>query len=360
MKSSLLASLALIAVLAALALSGCGQAAPATAPTVSPAAAKSADAPTAAPAAQPTAAPAAKKVDFPVKDKTVTMIVSTSAGGSTDLQARLNAAGMEKALGVPVQVVNKGAAAHQEGVTALVQAKPDGYTLVTSNLPSVPLTYLNPDRKAVYGRKDLVQVAMVASDPEAIAVGKSSPYKTLQELIAAAKAKPGELKIATSGLGNDTHLALMLFEQVTGTKFSAVHFNGSAPAVTALLGGHVDLAVQTVGSMGPSIKSGEARLLGVMDSDKSSFAPDAPTMASLGVDVKLASDRGYSVPAGTPKDVVAVLEQAIKKSYDDPAFVKGMGDSMIGVRWMGSDQFSSYWDQYEAKIKPLVGLIPKQ
>ncbi len=361
---SLLVSLASIAATASLVLAACGQATPAPAPTTAPS--KPAEPTKAAAPAAPTQASAAHtaapapKVDFPQKGKSITIIVTAAAGGSTDVQARLLAPGMEKELGVPVQIVNKAAAAHQEGLTALVQSKPDGYTLVSTNLPSAPLTYLNEDRKAIYGRKDLVQVANVVSDPEGIAVPKNSPWKTLKDVIDAAKAKPGELRIATSGLGNDTHLALMLFEQATGTKFQAVHFNGAAPAMTAFVGGHVDLAVQTVGSVAPQIRTGDARYLAVMDTEKSPYVPDAPTMASQGINITLASDRGYSVPGGAPKEVVAILEQSIKKAFADAAFKKSMDDAMLAQRWMDAAQYTAYWDQYETKIKPLVALIPKQ
>ncbi|MHB1162333.1 MAG: tripartite tricarboxylate transporter substrate binding protein [Chloroflexota bacterium] len=340
---------------------GCSQ--PAAAPTPAPikateppkAAAPAPAQPTAA-AAQPTAAP---KANWPEKGKTISIIVPFAAGGTTDIGARILAPLMEKELGVPVQVVNKAGAGGQLGLTELVRAKPDGYTIGSSNLPSTPTVYLDPDRKATFTRKDLLPIANVAVDPGAIGVKADSPIKSVKDLIDRAKANPEQLKLSTAGLLTSNHIELLAFQQVTGVKFSPVHMDGDGPATTALLGGHVDFMMAQVGSFLPHVKSGNVRALAVMDSKESKFLTGVPTLESQGVKLYADSSRGFSAPAGTPKEVITILAAAMKKAAESPEYQTKMDEQGVYATYMAPDEYAKYYDDYESRIKPLVDNFKK-
>lgn len=153
---------------------------------------------------------------FADKSRPITHIVAYPPGGGTDVTARLLAPMLEKELGVPVQVVNKPGAGGQVGFTELVRSKPDGYTIGNLILPTVITTYLNPERKAVFSRKSFELLALQDNDPGIIAVKTDGPYKTLKDLIDAAKAKPGSIRTTTSGILSDDHIAAMITEEVAG------------------------------------------------------------------------------------------------------------------------------------------------
>jgi len=359
-----------ILIAAGLLLAGCSQAAPAPAPTQAPKAAEPTKAaapaaqPTAAPAAQPsvvpaapTAAPAAKKVDYPAKGKTITMLVHWAAGGSSDVGARILASGLEKELGTNIEVVNKPGASGQLGYTALTQAKPDGYTIGSTNYPSAVISYLDPDRKATYSRKDFELLGLHVVDPGLIAVRKDSSFKTLKDVIDAAKASPKKVTITTTGIQSDEHFALLQLQKIAGVEFAFVHFSdGSAPAITAVLGGKVDVFCGNVGDLLAQYKSGEMRILGVMDREASPFYPDVKTFATQGYQLESSSSRGFSAPGGTPKEIVDILSGAMKKVIASDEHKQKMADMGLTLRYMDPAAYNAYWTEYEAMIKDLLPL----
>lgn len=357
--------LALVIAIIALVAAGCAGA-PTTSPTVAPAASKSE--PTKAPAAaaptqavaQPTAAPATKKLDYPQAGKAITFIIPWAAGGPTDVGGRLLASALEKELKVPVQVVNKDGAGSQVGITELAQSKPDGYTVGMTNLPSSMTPYLDPSRKAAYNRSSLIPVANQVWDPETLGVTADSPYKTLDDLVKAAKANPGTIKAAITGIQSDNHLALMLLQKVAGIKFQVVTMNGSAQANPALLGGHVDVLFQSAGGFGPMVKSNQVRLLGMMDKQENRLFPGVKTLQSQGHDVVYSTSRGISVPAGTPQEIVDVLADATKKAVESAELRQKMDESFINQLYMGPKEYAAFWEQFETQTKELVALTNQQ
>ncbi len=357
-----------IVVAMSLTVLGCGQTAPAPAPTQpaaapTKAAATSAPAPaaqpTAAPAAQPTAAPA-KTVDFPAKGKSITVIVPYDAGGATDVATRLIASLMEKDLGVPVQVVNKPGAGSQVGVTELSLAKPDGYTIGITAFPAVITTYLDPARKAAFSRKSFEPIGSFMVNPVVSSVAANSPYKTLKEVIDAAKANPGKVKAGTTGILGPSHLGLLMLQKAAGIQLATVHFTGGAPEMTALLGGHIDLADNIVPEVISPNKSGQIRPLGVMDKAESSYLPGVKTFEAQGYPVVSTSPVGISAPAGTPKEIVDIIAASMKKATSAPEFKGKMTE--LGYMTLTPDpkEYASFWDNAEAQIKPLMELAAKE
>ena len=334
---------------------------PAVASTTAPAAAPAATkAPTVAPtAAPPTPAPA-KKSDFPVKGRPITMIVPFAAGGPNDLAARLLAPIFEKELGVPVEVVNKAGAGTQVGMSEMARAKPDGHTLAYSSIPS-SLVYLDPERKADYGTKDLAVIAQHQKEAGSVSVRADSPFKTLKDLLDYAKAHPGELKAADNGVMTVNNINLLLTQKVAGVQFAPVHFDGTAPELTALLGGHVDLMFTNINpqTVGPS-KSGQIRVLGVMDDKQNKQLPEVPTFESQGYKLYAYTSYGLWGQAGLPADIVATLDGLVKKAADDPDHVQKMADAGMSVNYMGHAAYTTYWHEQEANFKEFLELSKQQ
>lgn len=369
--------LAGVLVFAVLAVTGCSQAAPAPAPTKAPAApAKAAEpakapapAPTAAPAAAPTKAPAAaptaapalaKKVDYPAKGRALMIIVPYSAGGATDVQIRLLAPLLEKELGIPVEVVNVPGGGAQVGTTQLVRSKPDGYTIGYTLLPPVPTMYLDPDRKATFGRKDFLTLALHTFDPQVVGVKRDSHYQTVAEVISDAKANPKKIKASTAAVLGDGHFAILELERAANINFSIVNFDGGAPAITALLGGHVDITIQSLPNFTSQVKSGEVRIIGVMDKVESPFLPGVKTLESYGFKAYGASVKGLSAPAGLPKEVEEILSAALKKAISSAEHANKLKEVFTNVKYMDGPQFGAYWDEFEASVKPLLEIAKRQ
>lgn len=302
------------------------------------------------------AAVANAQARFPVAGRPINLIVPFAAGGPTDAAARLLVPALEKELGTQVTVVNKPGASTQIGVTQIATAKPDGYTIGFVSLPQLQTILLDPERKAVFSRKDLQPLAMHVVDPMVVVVRKGSPFKTMQELIAFAKANPGKLKSGDGGFMGATHLAWLDVERQTGARTAMVHFDGSAPGITALLGGHIDLQIDTVAGVFNRVKSGEFNALGVMDPQESSFLPGVKTLAEQALKVDFSVSRGLVAPAGTPKDVADKLAAALEKAITSDEHKKKMAEMGQTVRYMNPAAFSAFLEAQDAQVKMLMEL----
>ena len=166
---------------------------------------------------------------FPQKGKTIQMLVGYAAGGSSDAGARILASGLEKVLGTSVLVVNKPGASAQIALTALSQAKPDGYTIGNTNLIGAVVTTIDPSRKATYTRKSFEPLALHVVDPGLFAVKADSQFKTLKEVIEAARANPKKIRVCTTGIQSDEAFAILKLQKLTGVQFSMVHFPRVSP-----------------------------------------------------------------------------------------------------------------------------------
>lgn len=304
-------------------------------------------------------APSLHAQSFPASGKPISIIVPYAAGGVTDTTARMMAAGLEKELKTTVQVVNKVGAASQVGLTELVRSPPDGYMLSYAVLPTVTTHYLDPSRQAIYTRESFQPVAMHHVTVMMLAVKTEAPYKTLKDLVNAAKDKPGTIKISDSGLMAVPHTAVLMLERAANVRFASVHFGGGAPSVTALLGGHVDVLSGSTADSLPHVKSGAFRVLGVSGDRPDSTMPDVPTMVSQGYDVQIASWAGIVAPAKTPKPVVDTLTGAIKRVIDSPDHQKKINDFGISPRYLSPDEYTKVWVDIENRMRPLLTELKK-
>ncbi len=294
---------------------------------------------------------------FPQKGKTIQVMVGFAAGGTADAGARILAAGLEKELGTPVVVVNKPGASAQIMYTALSQAKPDGYTIGNMNFPSAVVSYLDPARKAAYTRKDFELLALHVIDPGILAVKADSPFKTLKDVVEFAKANPKKLRVTTTGIQSDEAFGILQFQKMTGAQFAMVHFSqGIAQAMTAFLGGKVELLWANVGDGLAQYKSGEIRILGVMDEHVSPFYPDVKTFEAQGYKLYSASSRGFAAPGGTPKEIVDVLSGAIQRVVVSEDHKKRMAEMGLTLRYLDPAAYARYWSEYEENLKELLPL----
>jgi len=309
----------------------------------------------AATAASPLAAPflssAAAQENFP--RRAIQMIVAFPAGGGTDVGARIVASIAEKEIGQPILVVNKAGAGGQVGWTEAARSRPDGYTLAFINLPGMNTIILDPERKALFGIDSFVPVINQVVDAGIIWVKGDSPYKTLKDLVDAAKAQPGKISVCTTGILSDDHLAILMLMEAAKVEFRIVHFDGGAQQVTALLGGHVDVAFDNVGGgVLKRMPSGDVRVLAVMDEKRSKFMPDVPTTVELGYpSVVSSSSRGIAAVKGTPPAIIKALETAFAKAMANPDHIKKMEEVGLAVEVMTGDTYAKYYADLHAKSK---------
>ena len=275
--------------------------------------------------------------DYP--EKPVEVIVGYSAGGGTDVMARTVSQFLEQELGDGVSVVvkNMPGAGGQIGFTEVAGAEADGYTLGTFNLPAA--LALTHDRAADYDVTSFTYLANFVEDPNTITVAANSPYQTLDDLLAAAKADPRAITVGLSSLGGNDHFSANMMASASGAEFTLVPFKGAANARTAIMGGHVAAGTMTLGQT--TNFPDELRVLAVLADERSAFRPDVPTAAELGYDVKMSSLRGIVGPADMDADTAEKLRAALGAVNANPEFQTMMAEQGSPIAFMVGDDFAA-------------------
>jgi tripartite-type tricarboxylate transporter receptor subunit TctC len=283
--------------------------------------------------------------------KPVQLMIAYPAGGSTDVAARIVAAIAEKQLGQPIVVMNKAGAGGQVGWTEMSRQRPDGYYIGFINLPALNTIILDPERKALFNADAFVPLINQVLDPGIIWVKADSPYKSFKDLAEAARRTPNKISAATTGILSDDHLAILMVEEAfPGAIFRIVHLEGGAAQMTGILGGHVEVAFDNVGSVVRRIKTGEVRALAIMDTQRSPFLPDVPTTPELGFPTVISSStRGIAVPRGTPEPVIKRLQEVFRKAMEDPEHVKRMEEAGLQLKIMVGEEYARYYRDLHAK-----------
>jgi len=289
--------------------------------------------------------------DYPTKP--ITLLIPYPAGGSTDVGGRIVAAIAEKMIGQPIVVVNKAGAGGQVGWTELARQKPDGYYIGYINLPHILTTVLDPERKAAFKAEDIVPIISQALDPTTVSVRPDSPWKTLKDLINDAKKKPGQIPAGIVGYLQDDEIGYFQFAEAGGVELRRVYFDGAAPAITALLGGHVDVLFCTVGDNYTHWKAGRIRMLTIMDKERSKFYPDLPTTAELGYPgVLSASTRGIAAPKGVPEPIMKKLQEIFKAAMQTKEHIDRLEGAGQPVKIMVGKEFVDYyWESFKVAKK---------
>jgi len=294
----------------------------------------------------------AQDVSYPQKGP-LEITVLFPAGTSADVTARMLGDGMSKALGQRVLVVNRPGAGGAIGYKHVASQKPDGYSLVW-NSNSISTTYHSGQLPFDYQAFDAVARVLVESP--VIAVRSDSRWKTLNDLIQEAKARPKLITVGHSGIGSHTHISLAALFHAAGVEVNEVPF-GAAQVVPSLLGGHVDALVQLPAALSGPVKQGQVRLLAALIPNRDPALPDIPTAREQGFDVSVEAWRGIAVPRGTPRSAVLMLESAVRQTVESAEFQKASENLGVRPAFMPAAQFSALIAQEDAALARLMQMI---
>jgi len=287
--------------------------------------------------------------------KPIKVIVPFPAGGGTDLIAREVTSRVQASKGWSFVVENRPGTGGNIGIDAVAKSPADGYTIglgQTSNLAINPTLYKKMPYDSV---KDLAPIGLVASAPLVLVVGETSPFKTLGEVVAAAKAKPGSLNMAFSGNGTVAHLASVLFQKSAGVEFTHVPYKGAAQASTDVVSGRVELYLSSVPTLIGYIKNGKMRPIAVTSLKRVDDLPQVPTIAESGVkDFEAVTWFGFVAPTGTPKDIVALLNAEFNKALQSPDVKKKLSDQGADVLGGSPETFATTIKNDLARWAPIV------
>jgi tripartite-type tricarboxylate transporter receptor subunit TctC len=298
---------------------------------------------------------AATAQDFP--NRPITMIVAFPPGGVADITARPTAAAMEKVFKQPVSVLNRPGAAGAVGNSAVANAKPDGYTILMalSSISVIPAADELFSRKPAYSLDQFAPIALVSADPTILVVHPSLPVKTTKELVALARSKPGQLSFSSSGVYGALHMPMEMFLYATKLKMRHVPTTGGGPAITAVLGGHVELTAGGPAAISGHVKSGKMRPIASWGGARHASYPAIPTFKELGYkDVEYYIWAGLFAPRGTPDPVMKTLRDAARRAVQDPDFKATMARVDSIVDYKDAPDFQQYW---MADAKRLAGLV---
>jgi tripartite-type tricarboxylate transporter receptor subunit TctC len=253
----------------------------------------------------------------------ITIIVTSAAGGVTDVVARAVGQRLSEAWGQQVVIENKGGAAHSIGAAAVAKSAPDGYTLMACESGTMVINpHIYAKGKLPYdSEKDFSPVSGLTRYAQALITHPSVPAQNVSDLINLAKSKPGEINYGTAGIGSAPHMNIAMLESMAGIKLTPVHYRGAAPALNDLIGGHIKLmSVSTTLSLEPA-RAGRVQMLGVGSLKRLPQAPEMPTVTESGLPGYEAPGwLGLFAPAGTPREVVTKINAEVQKVINDPAF----------------------------------------
>jgi tripartite-type tricarboxylate transporter receptor subunit TctC len=249
----------------------------------------------------------------------IKIIVPFAAGGTSDVLARVLAERLSAALKQTVVIDNKGGAGGIIGADAAAKSPPDGYTFVLGTIATHAINPVLMPKMPYDATKDFAPVILLGSISNVLIVGADQPYKSVKDLVAAAKAKPGDIVFAAAGQGSSQHMSGETFKLLTGTEMTFISYKGSAPAIQDLIGGQVPVSFETVTVAAPHIKSGKARALAVTSAKRTRVLPDTPTMQEAGVpNFDVASWQALYAPAGTPPAIVSRMNAEVEKILATP------------------------------------------
>jgi tripartite-type tricarboxylate transporter receptor subunit TctC len=287
----------------------------------------------------------------PFPTRPVTMVAPFPPGGVADLTARPVAAAMEKVLKSPVVVVNKTGAAGAVGMSFVANSKPDGYTLLLalSSISIIPEADKLFDRKPAYTMEQLAPIALISADPTILVVHAGRPWKSVKEFVEDAKKRPGEISFSSSGVYGTLHMATEMLSHAAGIKLRHVPYAGAGPALTAILGGHVDALASGPAVVLPHIKAGKLRPLAGWGAKRVAALPDLPTFKELGYDIEFYIWAGVFAPRGTPDPILRKLRDTVRKAVQDPDFKGAMTKLETPIAYLDAPEFQQFWDK-DAKM----------
>jgi tripartite-type tricarboxylate transporter receptor subunit TctC len=293
--------------------------------------------------------------DAQYPERNITLIVPYGAGGGTDITARMLAKDLEVVLGKPVTVENRAGGGGWVGWGSLAQAQPDGYTIGYLNVPSMYAGYLDIQ----YNRKETLEsftpLMNHVLDYNVWAVKADSPFKSVKDVVEAAKKAPDAISVSAFGAGSDDHLAILSMQKENGIKLITVHHKSTADAKTGVLGGHLQVLGANISEVAEEVRAGTLRILGVMSPEPSPFLPNAPTFKDQGFNQVWSVSRGIAAPAGLSKDVQEKLTAALEKTLNSAEHQQKARALSLEPRVIKGDAYRKFLKDNEISTKTLMG-----
>jgi tripartite-type tricarboxylate transporter receptor subunit TctC len=298
----------------------------------------------------------------PFPSRPITVVAPFPPGGVADLTARPVAAAMERVLKNPVGVVNKTGAAGAVGMQSVAVARPDGYTLLLA-LSSISII---PEADKIFGRPpaftldQFAPIALISADPTVLVVPADKPWKTAKDFIEDARSRPGQISFSSSGVYGTLHMAMELLSHAAGIKLRHVPHAGAGPALTAILGGHVDALASGPAVVLPHIKSGKLRVLAGWGDKRVAALPDVPTFKELGYpEAEFYIWAGLFAPKATPEPVLAKLRATVREAVNDPDFKSAMDKLETPITFKQGDEFQKFFDADARRLADGVRKVGK-
>lgn len=290
--------------------------------------------------------------DYP--SRPVELIVAYGAGGGTDVLARAFAEASRKHISQSITVVNKPGASGAIGLTDVMNAKPDGYkiAMVTVELTTLPHTGL-----IKFTHEDFTPICLLNSDPAAITVKADAPWNTVEEFLAAAKAKPGEFRVGNSGNGSIWHLAAAALEDKTGVGFNHIPYSGAAPGILALLGGHIEAVTVSAAEVSPNVAGGKLKTLAVMSDKRLKGFENVPTLKERGIDLSISAWRGIAAPKNLSAPLTAFWKDVATKTANEASLRDVMDKQNMGYVFGDDTAFKALMVKDSAYFKALIGKL---
>ena len=292
----------------------------------------------------------------------VSLISVYPPGGFFEVPGRAFAAAAEKLLGKPVVILNKPGAAGMIGTVAGAQATPDGYTLTMgcTTISCANEWELANGRKPLATRQDFVLIGSYILSPTLISVPTNSPWKTLHDLIKDCKAKPGHYAYSSGGLYGMSHVPAELLMKAGGIQCRHVPHKGGAPALSAVVGGHVDFTTQFCPSSIPLYRGNKLRVLAVQSDRRLKSIPEIPSVKELGIDAEYQAWIGIMAPKGTPEPIVKKLREVLANAVKDKTFIDTIETAGEVVHYMNHEELAKYWDNESGKIAKIWAQLRKE
>jgi tripartite-type tricarboxylate transporter receptor subunit TctC len=284
-------------------------------------------------------------------NRPITIVAPFPPGGVADLTARPVAAALEKILKNPVVVSNKTGAAGAVGMAYVANSKPDGYNLLMalSSISIIPEADKLFDRKPAYTMDQLIPIALISADPTIFVVAADRPWKSVKEFVDDAKKRPGQISYSSSGVYGTLHMAMEMLSHASGISLKHVPYSGAGPALTAILGGHVDGLASGPAVVIPQIKAGKLRPLAGWGAKRVESLPDVPTFKEQGYDIEFYIWAGLFAPRGTPEPVMKTIREAVRQAVNTPEFKTAMEKLQTPIAYLDAPEFQKFWDK-DAKM----------
>jgi tripartite-type tricarboxylate transporter receptor subunit TctC len=294
-------------------------------------------------------------------DRPITIVAPFPPGGVADLTARPVAAALEKVTKNPVVVVNKTGAAGAVGMSFVANSKPDGYNLLMalSSISIIPEADKLFDRKPAYTMDQLIPIALISADPTIFVVNASRPWKNLKEFVDDAKKRPGEISYSSSGVYGTLHMAMEMLTHGAGLNLKHIPYSGAGPALTALLGGHVDILASGPAVVIPQIKAGKIRPLAGWGAKRVAALPDVATFKELGYDIEFYIWAGLFAPRGTSPAVMKTIRESVKQAVDTAEFKAAMEKLQTPIAYLDAPEFQKFWDKDAKMLTDAIKRIGK-